>query len=86
MQAEQKTKNLQTKDNVNILSAMSKKQPIENEQLKSTPNFLSSTPPSSQNQGIRPGQKQQPVSVEKKVGRNEPCPCGSGKKYKKCHG
>jgi preprotein translocase subunit SecA len=21
-----------------------------------------------------------------KVGRNEPCPCGSGKKYKKCHG
>jgi len=28
----------------------------------------------------------QPVRVEKKVGRNEPCPCGSGKKYKKCHG
>lgn len=27
-----------------------------------------------------------PVRVEKKVGRNEPCPCGSGKKYKKCHG
>ncbi len=24
--------------------------------------------------------------VEKKVGRNEPCPCGSGKKYKQCHG
>jgi preprotein translocase subunit SecA len=22
----------------------------------------------------------------KKVGRNDPCPCGSGKKYKKCHG
>jgi len=28
----------------------------------------------------------QPVRVEKKIGRNEPCPCGSGKKYKKCHG
>ena len=27
-----------------------------------------------------------PVHVEKKVGRNEPCPCGSGKKYKKCCG
>lgn len=26
------------------------------------------------------------VRVEKKVGRNEPCPCGSGKKYKHCHG
>ncbi len=30
--------------------------------------------------------KPQPVTVEKKVGRNEPCPCGSGKKYKQCHG
>jgi len=31
-------------------------------------------------------QKVQPVRVEKKVGRNDPCPCGSGKKYKNCHG
>lgn len=30
--------------------------------------------------------KPQPVKVEKKVGRNDPCPCGSGKKYKNCHG
>jgi preprotein translocase subunit SecA len=30
--------------------------------------------------------KQKPIRVEKKVGRNEPCPCGSGKKYKNCHG
>jgi preprotein translocase subunit SecA len=30
--------------------------------------------------------KPSPVQVEKKVGRNEPCPCGSGKKYKNCHG
>jgi preprotein translocase subunit SecA len=28
----------------------------------------------------------QPIKVEKKVGRNDPCPCGSGKKYKQCHG
>ena len=27
-----------------------------------------------------------PVHAEKKVGRNDPCPCGSGKKYKNCHG
>ncbi|MBV8740215.1 MAG: SEC-C domain-containing protein, partial [Sinobacteraceae bacterium] len=26
------------------------------------------------------------VRVERKIGRNEPCPCGSGKKYKNCHG
>ncbi|MBX7128806.1 MAG: preprotein translocase subunit SecA [Flavobacteriales bacterium] len=27
-----------------------------------------------------------PVRVEKKVGRNDPCPCGSGRKFKQCHG
>jgi preprotein translocase subunit SecA len=31
-------------------------------------------------------QRVEPVRVEKKVGRNDPCPCGSGKKYKQCHG
>ncbi len=30
--------------------------------------------------------KPQPVTVEKQVGRNDPCPCGSGKKFKHCHG
>ena len=30
--------------------------------------------------------KPQPVQVEEKIGRNDPCPCGSGKKYKHCHG
>ena len=40
----------------------------------------------NQNKPGAPQQKTQPVRVEKKVGRNEPCPCGSGKKYKKCHG
>jgi preprotein translocase subunit SecA len=30
--------------------------------------------------------KQEPVKVGPKVGRNDPCPCGSGKKYKQCHG
>ena len=32
------------------------------------------------------GKGSQPIRVEKKVGRNDPCPCGSGKKYKNCHG
>ncbi len=39
---------------------------------------------SAQRTGER--EKPQPVHVEKKVGRNDPCPCGSGKKYKNCHG
>jgi len=38
------------------------------------------------NSGNQQAVKQQPVVVEKKVGRNEPCPCGSGKKFKQCHG
>ena len=32
------------------------------------------------------GVKQEPVKVAPKIGRNDPCPCGSGKKYKHCHG
>jgi len=31
-------------------------------------------------------QKTQPIRTEVKVGRNDPCPCGSGKKFKNCHG
>jgi len=30
--------------------------------------------------------KNEPIKVGPKVGRNDPCPCGSGKKYKQCHG
>ena len=36
--------------------------------------------------GQQDKQKPMPLHVEKKVGRNDPCPCGSGKKYKQCHG
>jgi hypothetical protein len=36
--------------------------------------------------GRRPGERQGTIVAAAKVGRNEPCPCGSGKKYKKCHG
>ena len=37
-------------------------------------------------QDTREPQKQQPVVAEKLPGRNDPCPCGSGKKFKNCHG
>ena len=37
--------------------------------------------------GRRPGERVGPIIRDAaKVGRNDPCPCGSGKKYKKCHG
>jgi preprotein translocase subunit SecA len=47
--------------------------------------------PTSSNGAPRPNAPQepkvtQPIKVEKRVGRNDPCPCGSGKKFKACHG
>ena len=45
------------------------------------------TDPSGNNAiDTREQQRQEPVRAEKRVGRNDPCPCGSGKKYKNCHG
>ncbi|MBR6639663.1 MAG: SEC-C domain-containing protein, partial [Muribaculaceae bacterium] len=35
-------------------------------------------------QGQRP--RPEPIKAGPKIGRNDPCPCGSGKKYKACHG
>jgi preprotein translocase subunit SecA len=35
---------------------------------------------------VKPDVKLKPIRVDHKVGRNDPCPCGSGKKYKHCHG
>lgn len=43
-----------------------------------------SAPPQYNNPA--PEEKQRPIRVAAKVGRNDPCPCGSGKKYKKCCG
>jgi preprotein translocase subunit SecA len=40
----------------------------------------------NQNTQDQPKETPVPVRAEQKVGRNDNCPCGSGKKYKKCHG
>ncbi|MFV8408839.1 preprotein translocase subunit SecA [Vibrio owensii] len=42
--------------------------------------------PLSEGEESQEGSNQPMVREERKVGRNEPCPCGSGKKYKQCHG
>jgi len=53
-------------------------------------NVSSSAPQGQPRQGQPmpppPVEKPQPVHVGEKIGRNDPCPCGSGKKYKQCHG
>lgn len=46
----------------------------------------SGIPQGAMPQGGPPPPKIQPVRVEQKINRNDPCPCGSGKKYKSCHG
>ena len=55
---------------------------ISNRQLKTERRDMLS----QSNSNTQGPQKQQPVRVEKKIGRNDPCPCGSGKKYKNCCG
>ncbi len=47
---------------------------------------VTSRPQDPTKQDTREVQKTQPIHVEKKVGRNDECPCGSGKKFKNCHG
>lgn len=48
---------------------------------------LKMTPEQSDNMQSQPNDtKKIPIKVGPKVGRNDPCPCGSGKKYKNCHG
>lgn len=53
------------------------------ESKQSTTNIGLSTNRGSSEQQVG---KLQPIVAEEKIGRNEPCPCGSGKKYKHCHG
>ncbi|MEX2353990.1 MAG: SEC-C metal-binding domain-containing protein, partial [Gammaproteobacteria bacterium] len=66
------------------VNAIEKSEPDKQMQYNhpSAPNALSGQT-SGNNE---PPQKTPFVRQEKKVGRNEPCPCGSGKKYKHCHG
>ncbi|MCB0408597.1 MAG: preprotein translocase subunit SecA [Flavobacteriales bacterium] len=58
-------------------------------QMSRPENYAAQQPRPNQGGAPQPPQqapKAEPVRVEKKVGRNDPCPCGSGKKYKQCHG
>jgi preprotein translocase subunit SecA len=56
------------------------------QEQRAAPSIELSAPPKVEGSGAPAGRPQQVVRREGKVGRNDPCPCGSGKKYKKCHG
>ncbi len=73
-----------------IIQKLFRFEPVSEEQMveqrarreRVAPRVELSAPPK-----VEGGQRPQPAAKqEAKVGRNDPCPCGSGKKYKKCHG
>jgi preprotein translocase subunit SecA len=67
---------------------------VEVQEQRRQPQRISTIKDSADNLGLRaqPQEdtttmvKKKPIRVEEKIGRNDPCPCGSGKKYKNCHG
>ena len=80
----QRATNIKTRSNVNILSTIANQKKSQNSGSLPANQLPMS---SGQSHLSAPPQKiRQPMRADKKIGRNEPCPCGSGKKYKKCHG
>ena len=74
--------NLPIRDPKDVQQAKSLRRPTP--KLTASRTDLSNSNARDNNGKVKP--KPQPIRTEKKVGRNEPCPCGSGKKYKQCHG
>ncbi|MEH3112078.1 preprotein translocase subunit SecA [Pedobacter terrae] len=60
--------------------------PVKQPKLQTTKQEFGREEPGIEFGDTREAAPQQPIRKEATVGRNEPCPCGSGKKYKNCHG
>jgi len=82
MSVNPRAKNLKMKNDQSNLPNINTQSASEGKMLNQSGDNL----PPSQNFQSKVLNKRSPIKVDKKVGRNEPCPCGSGKKYKKCHG
>jgi preprotein translocase subunit SecA len=63
-----------------------RRQPSRMTEIKQSTDRIGMTANRSSGGGEERAGKPQPVQVAEKIGRNDPCPCGSGKKYKHCHG
>jgi preprotein translocase subunit SecA len=59
---------------------------VEHEEVEYETSRAGGEQAQQQGGGAPPVKQQQPAKAEKRIGRNDPCPCGSGKKYKNCHG
>ena len=82
MSVDQRAKNLKMKNDQNNIPNTS----IPNIPVDNISNQSENALAPNQNFQSKVLNKRTPIKVDKKVGRNEPCPCGSGKKFKKCHG
>ena len=79
--------NIRAREDVEAVEAQRRRrQPMRFEHANAGPMDDETDAPSPPGQGASAGAGSPYVRKEKKVGRNEPCPCGSGKKYKQCHG
>jgi len=77
--------NLPSRDASNVKQAQERKSDINNLETSRKGLVMSTQPLPGESQRQR-ANITQPIRTEKKVGRNESCPCGSGKKYKRCCG
>ncbi|HPT20571.1 MAG TPA: preprotein translocase subunit SecA [Bacteroidales bacterium] len=74
-----------TQDPEQVKEAQRRRQ-VDMSRLKTSKSDFSQYSSTGGGDGQEKNRKVEPVRVDKKVGRNDPCPCGSGKKYKNCHG
>ena len=81
--------NLPNNDGGQIQEAR-RRAPVQQPKLKTQREEVGGGPEQISSPGAPPMQQQQKVEQvirhDPKIGRNDPCPCGSGKKYKQCHG
>jgi len=82
MSVDQRAKNLKMKNDQSTSPHVNSQNIVPENISNQSENAL----PLNQNFQSKVLNNRAPIKVDKKVGRNEPCPCGSGKKYKKCHG
>lgn len=75
-------------DEDDLKEARQLKQKTDMSRMKTTRDDVAMTNPNQQaiDSSVSQPVHQNPIIAGPKVGRNDPCPCGSGQKYKKCHG
>jgi preprotein translocase subunit SecA len=80
------TVHIQSRDEIDAAEAALQQSHVENVQFQHADFDSEAAPEELLAPTTRPGSGEHSVNLGVKVGRNDPCPCGSGKKFKQCHG